>query len=129
MEQATIRVYEPDKEWINEKAEEEGVSQPEVVARAIEAYGDVTHHHSCPECGCRFELSDVDPETIRETGVVHTDVRYFLRGRGQVKDFECPDCEARLAPEDAEMEGPVSTDDVSGADTESGETEDTEETE
>jgi predicted RNA-binding Zn-ribbon protein involved in translation (DUF1610 family) len=129
MKKETVRVYAPDKSFIKEKADAEGVSQADVIAEAIEAYGDVTHHHRCPECGCRFELEEVDVETVRESGVVHTDVRYFLRGKTQVKDFECPSCNARITPQDAEMQEPVSTEDVSDPDTESRESEDAEETE
>jgi predicted RNA-binding Zn-ribbon protein involved in translation (DUF1610 family) len=113
METKTIKVYEPDKEWITERAEVEGVTQAEVIAKAIEEYADVVHHHSCPECGERFTLDDVDTSTVRETGAVNTDVRYLLRGDRQVKDFECPECSERVAPEDAEMDTPVPSGDVS----------------
>ena len=113
MEKKTIQVYEPDKRWIDEKADVEGVTHAEVMAEAIEEYADAEHHHRCPSCECRFTLDDVDMGTVEETGVVSTDVRYFLRGKSQVESFECPDCEERIRPRDAEMEGPVSTDDVS----------------
>lgn len=116
METVTIKVYRPDKEWIKEKAESEGVTQAEVVAEAIEEYANVEHHHRCPSCDCRFRLEDVDMATVEESGVVSTDVRYFLRGKSQVESFECPDCSERIRPRDAEVQEPVSTEDLSDVD-------------
>lgn len=116
METTTIKVYQPDKDWIAEKAEREGVTQAEVFAEAIEEYADAEHHHRCPSCDGRFTLDEVDMSTVREAGMVTTDVRYFLRGKSQVKDFECPCCDDRLTPDEAEIGQPVSTDDLSDED-------------
>lgn len=113
MGKTAVKVFDADKEWINQKAEEQGVTQADVVAEAIEAYAGVAHHHRCPECDGRFTLDEIDPSTIQETGAIATDIRYLLRGRTQVKDFECPACGSRVTPGDAEIEGPVSTDQVS----------------
>lgn len=116
MERATIKVYVPDKEWIKERAEREGVTQADVVAEAIEEYAGAEHHHHCPHCDGRFTLDEVDTATVREAGVVATDVRYFLRGKSQVRDFECPCCNDRVKPEEAEIGHPVSTGDLSESD-------------
>jgi len=117
MEKTTTKIYKADKEWLKETAEREGVPQADVIAKAIEEYADAKHHHECPHCECRFTLDEVDTSTIREQGAINTDVRYLLKGDRTVKDFECPGCEERVTPGDAEIQTPVSASDLSDVDT------------
>lgn len=113
MDRKTVQIYEADKQEIDRIADEQGVIHADVVAEAMEEYTGNQHHHRCPSCDGRFSLEEVDTTTVREKGTITTDVRYLLRGRGEVKDFECPRCEERISPDDAEMDSPVSADDVS----------------
>lgn len=113
MDRKTVQIYEADKEEVDRIADEQGVIHADVVAEAMEEYTGHQHHHACPHCDGRFSLDEVDTSTVREKGTITTDVRYLLRGRGEVKDFECPRCGERISPDDAEMASPVSTDEVS----------------
>lgn len=113
MDRKTVQIYEADKQEIDRIAEEQGVIHADVFAEAMEEYTGTQHHHRCPDCDGHFSLEDVDTSTVREKGIITSDMRYLLRGRSEVKDFECPQCEARIRPDDAEMASPVSTDEVS----------------
>lgn len=113
MERETVQVWSPDKNRIKEIAEEEGVIQADVVAQAMEAYTGEKHHHRCPECGDSFTMDEVDPSTVREKGLITSDVRYLIRGKSEVEDFECPSCEGRITPDDAEVDSLASVDEDS----------------
>lgn len=110
MQRETVQVWSPDKERIKDIAEEEGVIQADVIAEAMEAYTGEKHHHRCPECDDLFTMEEVDPSTVREKGLITSDVRYLIRGKAQVRDFECPCCEARITPDDAAVDSLASVD-------------------
>lgn len=109
-----IRVYAPDKEFITDLAEEQGVKVADVVADFVEMHSGERHVYECPECGEKFDLSEVDPETVRERSAVTSDMRHVVRGQRTVKDFECPRCNEAVQPDDLDMDTPASGDDVSG---------------
>lgn len=111
-----IRVYEPDKKLIEEIANEQGVKRADVVAEMIEEQTGERHVHECPECEEVFDIREVDPETIREHGVLNSDMRLVVRGQRSVKDFECPCCNSTVQPGDLDMKEPASPDDVSEVD-------------
>lgn len=108
-----IRVYAPDKEFISDLAEEQGVSRADVVADMVEMHSGERHIYECPHCEDKFELDEIDPETVRERSAVTSDMRHVVRGQRTVKDFECPCCNEPVQPEELDMDTPASPDDVS----------------
>jgi hypothetical protein len=96
-ETETIRVYKPDKERLNEMAESRGVKVADVVSEHIREPA-----YLCPECDDPFDPEEVDPDSVREHGVMTTSVDKLVKGERDVKDFECPCCEARVKPQDIE---------------------------
>jgi hypothetical protein len=97
VETETIRIYAGDKERIKDMADARGAKPAEVVADLIREPTYV-----CPECDEPFDPSEIDPETVREHGVLTSGVDRLVKGERDVKDFECPCCEGRLRPKDIE---------------------------
>jgi len=93
----TVRVYKEDKKRINEMAEARDAKNADVVADLLRE-----PVFRCPECGEPFDPSEVDPETVRERGMMSNRVDKLLKGEREVKDFECTTCEGRVKPEDVE---------------------------
>lgn len=96
-ETETMRIYKGDKERIKEMADARGVKGRDVVSDLLRE-----PVFRCPECGEPFDPSEVDPETIREHGLMTTGVDKIVKGQREVKDFECPACEERISPQDIE---------------------------
>ncbi len=94
-ETVTMRVYEGDRERIKQMADARGVKSADVVADLLREPVYV-----CPECGDPFDPAEIDLSTVREHGVFTTGVDRLVKGQRDVKDFECPCCEARISPED-----------------------------
>jgi hypothetical protein len=97
-ETTTVRIYASDKKRIKEMAEATGSKPSDVVA-------DLLHDEvafECPECGDTFTPEEVDPETVREHGMLKTGVDNLVKGKRDVKDFDCPCCEEPVKPEDVD---------------------------
>ena len=92
-----IRVFESDKERLQEIAEATDLSTAEIVAEFIREPAYV-----CPECGDPFDPAEIDRETVQEHGVLTTGVDKLVKGQRDVKSFECPCCGERVRPKDIE---------------------------
>jgi len=92
-----IRVFESDKERIQEIAEATDLSTAEIVAEFIREPAYV-----CPECGDPFDPAEIDRETVEEHGLLTTGVDKLVKGQRDVKSFECPCCGERVRPKDIE---------------------------
>lgn len=93
----TVRIYATDKERIEEMADARGTKPADVVADLLREPA-----HLCPECEEPFLAEEIDPETVEEHGVLTSGVDRLVKGERDVKDFECPCCEARVRPKDVE---------------------------
>ena len=103
---ATVRVYESDKERIQEIAEATGLRTADVVAEFIREPAYV-----CPECDEPFDPAEVDRETVEEHGLVTTGLDKLVKGQREVKAFDCPCCSERVRLKDIEA---VDADEHSG---------------
>jgi predicted RNA-binding Zn-ribbon protein involved in translation (DUF1610 family) len=96
-ETTTIRVFESDKDRLQEIAEATGLNTAEIVAEFIREPAYV-----CPECGDPFDPAEIDRETVEEHGLLTTGVDKLVKGQRDVKSFECPCCGERVRPKDIE---------------------------
>ena len=96
-ETTTIRIFESDKERLQEIAEATGMNTADILAEFIREPAYV-----CPECGDPFAPAEVDPETVEEHGMLTTGVDKLVKGQRDVKSFECPTCSERVRPKDIE---------------------------
>jgi predicted RNA-binding Zn-ribbon protein involved in translation (DUF1610 family) len=92
---ATSGVYESDKERLNSIAEATGRGVADILAEFIREPAYV-----CPECEEPFAPEEIDPETVKEHGVLTTGVDKLVKGQRDVKSFECPTCSERVRPRD-----------------------------
>jgi predicted RNA-binding Zn-ribbon protein involved in translation (DUF1610 family) len=96
-ETTTIRIFESDKERLQEIAEATGMNTADILAEFIREPAYV-----CPECGAPFDPAEVDRETVEEHGLVTTGLDKLVKGQREVKSFECPCCGERVRPKDIE---------------------------
>jgi len=96
-ETTAVRVYESDKERLQEIAEATGLNTADIVAEFIREPTYV-----CPECGDPFDPAEVDRETVEEHGFLTTGVDKLVKGQREVKAFDCPCCSERVRPKDIE---------------------------
>lgn len=96
-ETTTVRIYATDKERIKEMANAKDSKPADIVAELLREPA-----FRCPECGEPFVSEEIDPETVEEHGVFTSGVDKLVKGERDVRDFECPCCDARVKPEDVE---------------------------
>jgi predicted RNA-binding Zn-ribbon protein involved in translation (DUF1610 family) len=96
-ETTTIRIFESDKERLQEIAEATGMNTADILAEFIREPAYV-----CPECGDPFDPAEVDRETVNEHGLVTTGLDKLVKGQREVKSFDCPCCSERVRPKDIE---------------------------
>jgi predicted RNA-binding Zn-ribbon protein involved in translation (DUF1610 family) len=106
VEKATVRIHKNDKERLNEIAEATGQNIADVIAEYIREPA-----YLCPECEEPFDPAEVDPETIKEHGMLTTGADKLVKGQREVKSFECPNCGERVRPKDVDA---ADADDQSG---------------
>lgn len=105
-DRVTVRIYESDKERLQEIADATGQHVSDVLTEFIREPAYV-----CPECGDPFDPSEVDPETVEEHGMMTTGVDKLVKGQREVKHFDCPTCSETISPADIEA---ADADDRSG---------------
>lgn len=99
-EKKTVRIHKEDKERLTEIAEATGQNLADVIAEYVRE-----PTYICPECGDPFDPSEIEPETIKEHGMLSTSVDKLVKGQRDVKSFECPSCGERIRPKDIEAAG------------------------
>lgn len=98
-ETKTIRVYQEDKEKLQEMAEAFGVPAKDVIAGIM-----AERAMACPECGGEFQGEEIDEETVEHHGVFTVGVESLVSGQRGVKSFDCPCCDTQISACDVEME-------------------------
>jgi len=93
----TVRVYDEDKERLDELEEQTGWKAKEIIGELLRE-----PEYVCPECGESFYAEEIDQDSVRLCGTFTADLSNVLTGKKEVESFECPRCDARITPDDVE---------------------------